>query len=82
MSTPMNSDQHAQFLPLWLQLRKNKRNCSNNFKNQNSFRNNKLEGVKLLTYGGRLDESFQLYKKQVEQYFFARRVDWKRLELS
>ncbi|CAI5716065.1 unnamed protein product [Peronospora effusa] len=42
----------------------------------------KLEGVKLPTYGGKLDESFQLYKEQVEQYFFARGVNWKSQEIS
>nr|CCA25679.1 hypothetical protein PITG_05996 [Albugo laibachii Nc14] len=33
-------------------------------------------------YRGRLDELFKLYKEQVEQYFFARGVDWKSLELT
>lgn len=38
--------------------------------------------MNLPTYGGRLDELFQLYKEQVEQYFIARGVDCEIQELS
>lgn len=37
----------------------------------------KLDGIKLLSYGGTLKESFQLYREQVEQYVLAKGIDWK-----
>ncbi|KAG6610911.1 uncharacterized protein IUM83_08079 [Phytophthora cinnamomi] len=33
-------------------------------------------------YGGTLNESFQLYREQVEQYFLAKGIDWKDSKLS
>ena len=42
----------------------------------------KLEGVKLPTYSGRVEESAQLFYEQMDQYFAAKGVPWKSKELA
>ena len=78
----MTSDQHAQLLHSMVATMEKQAQLLEQFQKSKQLSEITLEGVKLPTYGGRLDISFQLYKEQVEQYFFARRVDWKSLELS
>ncbi|CAI5707259.1 unnamed protein product [Peronospora effusa] len=77
MSTPMTSDQHAQLLHIMVATMEKQALLLEQFQRSTQLSEIKLEGVKLPTYGGGLDESFQLYKEQVEQYFFARGVNWK-----
>src|SRR5512145_2890360 len=42
----------------------------------------KLEGVKLPTYSGTLDESFALYKQKIDQYFKAKSIAYKEAALK
>ncbi|TMW66815.1 hypothetical protein Poli38472_014127 [Pythium oligandrum] len=42
----------------------------------------KLEGVKLPTYSGRVEESAQLFYEQADQYFAAKGIAWKSVELA
>ena len=78
----MTSDQHAQLLQSMVATMEKQAQLLEQFQRSKQFSEIKLEGVKLPTYGSRLDESFHLYKKQVEQYFFARGVNWTCQELS
>uniref|UniRef100_A0AAV1TGI5 CCHC-type domain-containing protein n=1 Tax=Peronospora matthiolae TaxID=2874970 RepID=A0AAV1TGI5_9STRA len=78
----MTSDQHAQLLQSMVATMEKQSLLLEQFQRSTQLSDIKLEGVKLPTYGGRLDESFLLYKEQVEQYFFAKGVNWKCHELS
>uniref|UniRef100_A0AAV1U0I3 CCHC-type domain-containing protein n=1 Tax=Peronospora matthiolae TaxID=2874970 RepID=A0AAV1U0I3_9STRA len=78
----MTSDQHAQLLQSMVATMEKQSLLLEQFQRSTQLSEIKLEGVKLPTYGGRLDESFLLYKEQVEQYFFAKGVNWKCHELS
>ena len=82
MYTPMTSDQHAQLLQLMVATMEKQSRLLEQFQRSTQLSEIKLEGVKLPTYGGRLDESFHLYKEQVEQFLFSRGVNWKCQELS
>ncbi|CAH0493531.1 unnamed protein product [Peronospora farinosa] len=82
MSTPMTSDQHAYLLHTMVATMEKQALLLEQFQRSKQLLKIKLESVKPLTYGGRLDESFQLYKEQVEQYFFARGVNWEIQEIS
>ena len=65
MSTPMSSDQHAQLLYSMAKSMEKQAQLLEQFQKSKQLSEIKLEGVKLPTYEGRLDESFQLYKEQV-----------------
>lgn len=68
----MTSDHHAQLLHSTVATMEKQAQLLEQFQKSKQLSEIKLEGVKFPTYGGRLNELFQLYKEQMEQYFFAR----------
>ena len=78
----MTSDHYAQLLQSMVATMEKQYRLLEQFQRSTQLSEIKLEGVKLPTHGGRLDESFHLYKEQVKQYFFARGVNRKCKELS
>ncbi|KAF1331551.1 hypothetical protein FI667_g4286, partial [Globisporangium splendens] len=73
----MGEPSSAQLLQSMLHLMDQQTKLMEAMKQSRDLAEIKLEGVKLPVYGGTMNESFQLYKEQVEQYFFARGIDWK-----
>ncbi|KAF1314388.1 putative Tc1like transporase, partial [Globisporangium splendens] len=78
----MGEPSNAQLLQSMLQLMDQQTKLMEAMKQSRDLTEIKLEGIKLPVYGGTLNESFQLYKEQVEQYFFARGIDWKSVTLT